>query len=175
MSSVLITSDLHLGHKVAAKYRGFSDVESHDEFIIKTLSRFCTKRTLLLVLGDVAFNILAMSRLNEINCTKKLIKGNHDNLSLYEYGKIFKDIHGMLEYKDYCLTHCPIHPQEMHRYKGNIHGHIHKDTKTKSLPPPYYNVNWDFFSKPIEITDIIGYSGTPPNSNIGNSTKYYCL
>jgi len=34
MSEVLFEGDLHLGHVNMAKWRGFSSVEEHDEYII---------------------------------------------------------------------------------------------------------------------------------------------
>ncbi len=163
MSNVYICSDLHLGHKLASSKRGFSTVQDHDDYIINKLKEVCTKKTLLLIAGDVAFNRDGLFRLEEVLGKKKLIKGNHDERPLVEYFQVFDDIHGMYKYKGWCISHCPIHPQEMYRYIGNIHGHIHKGTKSSeyNFGDKYFNVNWDFYGQPIKITDIIGYRGTP--------------
>ncbi len=34
----------------------------------------------------------------------------------------------MYDSKDVCLSHCPIHTNEIIRYKKNYHGHIHEHT-----------------------------------------------
>jgi len=108
--SVLFASDLHLGHKLAARLRGFDSVEDHDDSVIESLNKYCGKRTMLWILGDAAFNKSALFRLNEVPGIKKLVRGNHDQEKLSDYCKVFDDIHGFLKYKNLWLSHCPIHP-----------------------------------------------------------------
>ena len=139
--SVLFASDLHLGHKLAAKLRGFDSVDAHDNSIIDTLNEFCAKRTLLWILGDAAFNKEALFRLKEIKGVKKLVRGNHDQEKLSDYCEVFDNVYGFLKYKNLWLSHCPIHPQEMYRVNANVHGHIHKDTLRESIGFPYINFN----------------------------------
>ena len=152
--NVLFTSDLHLGHALAAKNRGFSSLEEHDDSIIYTLLGICTKRSILWILGDIAWTPVALERLKEVPGHKHLIRGNHDKCGTYEYLKIFESIHGFLQYKQMWLSHCPIHPQELYRCVANVHGHIHKNTSSPLLPPPYLNVNWDFWGRPISLEEI---------------------
>ena len=152
--TVLFASDLHLGHKLAAKLRGFDSVEAHDDSIINTLNKFCAKRTLLWILGDAAFNKEALFRLKEIKGVKKLVRGNHDQEKLSDYCEVFDNVHGFLKYKNLWLSHCPIHPQEMYRVNANVHGHIHKDAVTTSIGFPYINVNWDFWKRPLTFDEI---------------------
>ena len=40
---------------------------------------------------------------------------------------MFDDVQGFVKYKDYWLSHCPIHPNEL-RGKYNLHGHVHNKT-----------------------------------------------
>jgi calcineurin-like phosphoesterase family protein len=56
---------------------------------------------------------------------KVLIKGNHDILELKEYIPYFDDIRGIHQFEGMCLTHVPIHPDSLSRWKVNIHGHLH--------------------------------------------------
>ena len=155
----LFCSDLHLGHKLAAEMRGYPSVEEHDNHIMDTLQSHCkNKRDILWILGDAAMNKSALFRLNELNCKKILIRGNHDQERLSDYVQVFDNIHGFYKYKGLWLSHCPIHPQEMLRVKANVHGHIHKDAMTSSIGFPYININWDFYKKPLtfdEIRDIV--------------------
>jgi calcineurin-like phosphoesterase family protein len=152
--SVGFTSDLHLGHKLAARCRGYNSTEEHDSAIIEMLKTQCTKRTLLWILGDVAMSITALDRLKEIPCRKRLVSGNHDNFQLGVYLKYFEDVRGFLRYKQMWLSHCPIHPQELYRCKLNVHGHIHKNTNSPELPLPYVNVNWDFWKRAISLDEL---------------------
>jgi len=151
---ILFTSDLHLGHEFAARCRGFDNVHDHDNSVIATLEKYCTKRSILWILGDVAMKKESLYMLGALPGRLKLVRGNHDNYPIKEYLQFFEDIYGFLMYKHFWLSHCPIHPQEMYRAKANIHGHIHKNTNSPELPLPYFNVNWDFHKKPITLEEI---------------------
>lgn len=152
--SVLFTSDLHIGHDLAAEKRGFTSVAEHDDFVISTLKEQCSKNTVLWVLGDVVMRGGEIRRLAEIPGRKKLVIGNHDELPTLEYLLYFEEIHGITKYKSMWLSHCPIHPQEMYRCKLNVHGHIHKNTSSPLLPHPYFNVNWDFWGRAVALDEI---------------------
>jgi len=148
------TSDLHLGHGYAAGARGFTSVEDHDRAVIGSLS-WLGSRDKLFVLGDVAFPRRALTGLSEIRCIMDLILGNHDTHRLQEYLQYFNKVHGCREYKNYILTHIPIHPQEVFRYTANIHGHIHKDAATPPLDSSkHFNVNWDFHLGPVSMAGL---------------------
>lgn len=155
MENVWFTSDLHLGHAYAAKARGFTDVEEHDIVVTETISRHLNKKSKLFVLGDVAWNRDALKFLATIPGTKELIIGNHDKFKTEEYLRYFTRVHGFRRYGSFWLSHCPMHPQEIYRCKGNIHGHIHKGAGTPPLDLPYYNVNVDFhFYHPVNLSTI---------------------
>ena len=148
-SNRYFTSDLHLGHSMAAEKRGFNSVKEHDEFIINTLKEICNKKSTLWILGDIAFKKESLELLNQVPANKKGLYGNHDMMNSTEYLKVLQSMHGFYKYKNMWLSHCPIHPQEMYRCSSNVHGHIHKNTNSLELPLPYINVNWDFWDRPV--------------------------
>ena len=134
---VLFTSDLHLGHRAICKYREhFKTTQEHDEHFIKKIEAL-GKRDVLYILGDFLFDSDKFEeyhqRLQKVHCRIKLIMGNHDSLKLYENINLTKDGRKssieiqlpFFSYKNFWLSHCPIHPGEMRNRKGNIHGHLH--------------------------------------------------
>lgn len=46
---------------------------------------------------------------------------------LHEYTPYFRDIRGFGAFDGFALTHIPIHPDSLERWKGNIHGHLHSN------------------------------------------------
>ena len=54
--------------------------------------------------------------------------GNHDSRKLYSEKRLpnLELQLPLYSYKNFWLSHCPIHPQEMRKRTGNIHGHLHK-------------------------------------------------
>ena len=143
---VLITSDLHHGHRNIHNFRkSFESAALHDQYILHMLSQL-NKRTILFILGDFLFDgphyEQYLQTLSKLPCTIKVVPGNHDSKSLYTQ-TIASNIHielPLFTYKNTWLSHCPIHPQEMRSRLGNIHGHLHHEI----IPDPhYFNVNLD--------------------------------
>lgn len=153
-SNVWFTSDLHLGHQMAAEKRGFKHWVDHDDHVIYTLKQQMDKRSVLWVLGDVAMRIQSIEMLDFVPGRKWLVLGNHDNFDIGVYLKYFQKIHGFTKYKSFWLSHAPIHPAEFYRMKLNVHGHIHKNTDSLLLGYPYFNVNWDFWGRAINLDEI---------------------
>ena len=155
--SVRFCSDLHIGHRLACKQRGFEDnIEEHDNAVIESIATGTSKKSLTYILGDVCMgpDPARLKRLLEIKGRLILIRGNHDTFKLKEYLKYFEEIYGIIKYKNFWVTHCPIHPQEMYRCIGNIHGHIHKNSLSSELDKPYLNVNWDYLRGVITLDEI---------------------
>lgn len=159
--SVFITSDLHLGHYAATKFRKEfkeGDQHYHDFILVENINERVDKRDKLFILGDVAFSDSGLKWLKNIRCKNiELILGNHDKYPLdryYESG--ITKIHGFRGYRNLWLSHCPIHPQELYRKRGNVHGHIHRNTMTKPLlDPRYFNVNVEFHNYyPVPLEKI---------------------
>ena len=125
--SVYMIGDPHLGHKNIAKFRPFvTSSEDNSRLIKDDWTRRIGKNDVIYVLGDAAFDQDGLDLLGNLKGRKILVKGNHDDLvSTAAQSKVFEEIHGMLKYKGLWLTHCPIHPNEMRKRKGNVHGHVH--------------------------------------------------
>ena len=146
------TSDLHLGHRAIAKYRTkFATAEEHDEYILQRMEKL-GKRDILYILGDFLFDGPKydeyITRIRKMRCRIKLVMGNHDSLLLYkEINQAPQTPEGSIEiqlplfsYKNFWLSHAPIHPQEMRKRHGNIHGHLHLESVQDDM---YFNVNID--------------------------------
>lgn len=140
--SVWFSSDWHLGHTFGANLRGFASVEEHDDHIIESAKSILGKNDKLYLLGDVAFSKRHLLRLREIPARITVIPGNHDPYSAWEWLSVVDDVTATIIYKRFILTHVLIHPQEMMRFRANIHGHIHYGGLTQKLPieDRYYNV-----------------------------------
>lgn len=137
MANVWFTSDLHFGHKNIHKFR--LEVVSEGD----NLARICsdwedlvTKRDDVYVLGDAAFTMDAVDVFRELPGRKFLVRGNHDELPTQEYLKYFADVYGLKRYKEFWLSHAPIHPAEL-RGKINLHGHVHYNDVND---PRYFNM-----------------------------------
>lgn len=159
MSNTFFLSDLHLGHKnileFAGKYRNFGKLQSvdeHDEWVIEQINSVVTKRDKLFLLGDICFNgnkLHMLARINTINI--ELILGNHDKFELSSYYPYVSKIHGFRKYRDYWLSHAPIHPIEL-RGHANIHGHMHHNCVPNSN---YINVSVEQLNGiPIAYEDL---------------------
>ena len=132
MSKVYFISDLHFGHKnimnFAGAYRDGDDYIENMHTLIANWNGRVLKRDLVYVLGDVCMNVNDMRAVSELNGTKILVRGNHDDrLRTKDYLKYFSEIYGIRKYKGHWLSHCPIHPNEL-RGCPNIHGHVHQNT-----------------------------------------------
>lgn len=129
MNRIFVISDTHFGHKNIIGFEGalrpFKTIEEHDEELVRRWNETVNKRDTVLHLGDVLFGRESFSILKRLNGVKKLVMGNHDRYSATLYLEHFNSVHGSLKYKDYLLTHVPIHPYQFYRFKGNIHGHMH--------------------------------------------------
>jgi len=135
--------------------RGFSDIESHDNHIISQWNSVVTKRDVVWILGDITMEKSSpYALLDKLNGIKKIVLGNHDKPNhSKELLKYANAVCGMFKYKEYMMSHCPIHPDELIRFKGNIHGHIHENSINDSR---YINVSCEVVDyTPQLITDLI--------------------
>ena len=132
MSTIYITSDWHLGHKSAIKWRTqFNSPEDHDSHILDRYREVVTKRDTVWFLGDIALTREALDQVAMLPGYKRLVLGNHDtdrNLTVKDYLEVFTGgIYSLYKTNDAWLSHAPIHRQEL-RGKYNIHGHVHSNT-----------------------------------------------
>lgn len=123
--ATLFCADLHLGHKNIHKYRGFTSIEEHDEFVKERWHRQVRKKDKVYILGDVCFTAEHWAEFSTWTGNKVVVLGNHcteRNSSADIPASI--DLHGAIRYKEFWLTHIPIHREEL-RGKLNLHGHTH--------------------------------------------------
>lgn len=129
---------LHLGHLNLAKYRGFQDEHYYHERLIQNWNSVVKSKDIVYILGDVTFEKKEPYHLlNLLNGIKHVVLGNHDKKNhVRDLLNYVDTVSGMIDYKDYALTHCPIHPSELYFYKGNIHAHIHHINKLHDCVVP---------------------------------------
>lgn len=126
---------LHFSHKNMAMYRGFQDEFYYDEHLIDSWNSIVAKKDITYILGDVTMEKKSpYYLLNRLNGVKHVVLGNHDRRQdVPELLKYVDSVGGMIEYKGFALTHCPIHPNEVVFYHGNIHAHIHHENKLEEV------------------------------------------
>ena len=136
MSNVWFGSDWHFGHKNIDKFR--KEVSSEEDNRLRILEdcKVIKKNDVLYLLGDIAFYEPYIEDIGKINCQKYLVRGNHDQLPTARYLEYFKEVFGVIKYKEFWLSHAPIHPDEL-RGKRNLHGHVHYHTVCKPFHPAY--------------------------------------
>ncbi len=167
MINTWFIADLHFGHKNILKYspetRGhFKDIEEHNIAIVDMLNEYVKPKDHLWILGDVAFGVQNLKYIRWLECnTINLVMGNNDTYNIMDYVAVgFNKIVGMYQYKEFVLTHAPIHTNQVNeRYSHNIHGHLHNYNVDDDR---YINVNIDMTEfKPkslIQIRDEIKYN-----------------
>lgn len=160
MSLVYVTSDWHLGHTgISNKFRNqFEDDHHHDHHIVETARSYLTKRDLLICVGDMAFTVEGMEKIQSLPGRKILVRGNHDVLPEQWYRDTFEAVHGAWSYKGFWITHIPIHPMELYR-RPNIHGHCHAggpaELQTGEKYDKYFNAILEFNDyKPVLFNNI---------------------
>lgn len=167
MSGVYFIGDLHFGHKritefkpeVGQSFRTGDNYLENMHYICKNWNNKVSKRGLVYVLGDSAFTEEGFEALKELNGRKILVRGNHDNFfSTRKLLDVFDEVEGIVRYKQYWLTHAPIHPDEL-RGKQNIHGHVHfhsiRNGYTHEYDQRYINVSCEAINEtPISLDEI---------------------
>lgn len=123
-----------------ANHRGFNDDFYHDEHLIDTWNSIVHRKDLTYILGDITMEDTGpYPQLDRLNGRKIVVLGNHDLVkdtrTLLKY---VETVAGMVDYKGFCLTHAPIHPNEVTFYRGNIHAHIHENMLSEVFIPNRY-------------------------------------
>lgn len=128
MAEVYFAGDGHLGHRNICNFRKrFSSIEEHDKAILAAFDHV-TKRDKTFFTGDWVFEKYALDIIAEVKGEKHLVLGNHDRLELLpDMMKVFRHISGDYKYKEFWVTHIPIHSDEM-RGRYNIYAHTHNST-----------------------------------------------
>jgi len=134
MSKVYVIGDLHFGHRQVTRFRKeFESDTHHEEHIMDNWNDLITKRDIVYVMGDAAFDMVGLAKIGKLPGIKYLVRGNHDKLTAAEYLYVFDDVYGIIAHKGIWLSHAPIHVQELWG-RPNIHGHVHFNT----IPDDWY-------------------------------------
>lgn len=135
MTDIWLSADLHFGHANSVSkwtdddgnpYRPFASIEEADEAIIERHNALVKPTDKLYILGDLAWNAAGFKKLSRLNGQKYAVLGNHDSYAPEELRKVFRKVYGAKVIGECVLTHIPIHPDCMERWRLNIHGHLHK-------------------------------------------------
>ncbi len=157
MPNTFLIADSHFGHEKIAEYRGFKSTEEMDETLIEKWNAVVRPQDKVYHLGDVAMNRRHIKTIGRCNGDKVLIKGNHDAFRLSDYTPYFRDIRAYHVLSDMILSHIPIHPAQLTRFKVNVHGHLHGKETDISWAGKYLCVSAENIGlKPISLDDVRG-------------------
>jgi calcineurin-like phosphoesterase family protein len=139
--NTFLTSDTHFSHRGIVKFlradgspeRPWDNTEEMDEALVSNWNSVVRPKDTIYHLGDVVINRSALPILARLNGIKILIKGNHDVMHLAEYAEYFKDVRGIGSLDGFVLSHIPLHPGSLERWKGNVHGHLHSNRVMKDV------------------------------------------
>jgi len=135
MHNVFLIGDPHLSHQGMVMFkrddgsplRPFTTIEEHDETMITNWNSVVRPVDKVYVMGDVVMKAKKqISIMDKLNGKKVLIKGNHDIGELKVYLPYFYDIRAFHILDNFAITHIPIHPDCLGRFRGNIHAHTHQ-------------------------------------------------
>lgn len=147
--NVFVVSDTHFGHANMMNFkrsdgitplRHFTDVTEMDQTMIQNWNAMIKPTDKVYHLGDVFINKKFAHIVGQLNGDKVLIKGNHDIFDLSVYTPYFRDIRAYHVLAKCILSHVPVHPSQLQRFKGNIHGHLHEYVvhDASGIPDPLY-------------------------------------
>jgi calcineurin-like phosphoesterase family protein len=164
MANIFLCSDHHLSHSGIITFtsngvdiiRKFDTIEAHDEHLIEQHNKVVKPADRVYFLGDVVFSKKHIHLLSRMHGRKVLVKGNHDKLRLIDYAPYFDDIRGCHQFDGMFLSHVPIHPQSLSRWKVNVHGHLHHNRVMVDKPKNSYD--YDERYQNVSMEQLIQYT-----------------
>jgi len=160
MANLFVISDTHFGHANILNFkqedgspvRSFSCVEEMDQHMVDRWNSVVRPQDHVYHLGDVAMRKQDIATVDRCNGHLRLVRGNHDIFPTKEYLKFFDEIYGVRVLDGMILSHIPIHPESLGRFKVNIHGHIHG---SPAYGPRYFNVSVEAIDyTPVSLEDL---------------------
>lgn len=154
MNRVFVISDTHFSHRKVVEFRPFATVEEHDRVLVERWNATVKKDDTVWHLGDVYLGGRGKHTiLASLNGIKRLVLGNHDVYPRELYAEYFGKMFGAAEVSDCILTHIPVHPAQLERYRLNVHGHMH----SAKLPDARYRCvsaeQTDY--RPVLLSEVI--------------------
>ncbi len=140
MSKTWVYSDPHFYHKNICKFtnhdgskvRPWDDSDLMTEEMIHWYNEMVNDNDRVYILGDVAFTVRGMQRtVSRLKGRKCLIPGNHEPVKMRRYFDLFDDVRGYVQKQGFIMSHIPLHPDCLGRWKVNIHGHLHGNAVMK--------------------------------------------
>lgn len=162
MPNIFVISDTHFGHANILNFmkddgtplRRFESVEEMDEHMVACWNSVVRPQDHVYHLGDVAMKQDCIDTVKRCNGHKRLVRGNHDIFRTKKYLPFFDEIYGIRVLDGMIFTHIPIHPENLSRFKANIHGHVHAQPQGH-YGPRYYNVSVEVMDyTPISLEDL---------------------
>ncbi len=144
MANIFLISDTHFGHENIIKYcaRPFADAQEMDEVLIARWNAVVRPQDHVYHLGDVAMRRDAMDRvMPRLVGHLRLVRGNHDIFKTKDYLKYFDEIYGVRVLDNWLMSHIPVHPENLGRFRGNLHGHIHEKAPYEGWTGRYVNLS----------------------------------
>lgn len=140
MMERFVISDTHFGHENAVSkfkrpdgspLRDFASAEECDEAMVERWNEVVKENDTVYHLGDVVIGRRYLPTVKRLNGRKILIRGNHDlfkDKDYYEVGfESLRGVHVTMGKRGarWIMTHVPIHPDSIARFRVNVHGHTH--------------------------------------------------
>lgn len=129
-----VTADPHFGHANICKFtdcdgnpvRPWDDVNEMDAALINGWNEVVGEKDRVYLLGDVCFSAAKMKvYIPQLKGRICLVPGNHEPTKMRQYFSLFDDVRGYVQRKGFIMSHIPLHPDSLARWKVNIHGHLH--------------------------------------------------
>jgi calcineurin-like phosphoesterase family protein len=166
--SLFVISDLHLyhrnflrGERIGIRSQ-FGTLDEMHEAIVDGWNSVVKPKDKVYMLGDLTLERPSAGGKSEISplisdrfmalCvlvgrlhgTKWLFMGNHDYWNPIQYMQMgFERVLATETMDGAILSHVPIHPGQLGRFKGNIHGHTHTNNVTSLQLEWDYEAQWD--------------------------------
>ena len=137
-----VYSDPHFAHANICKFkdnkgkpvRPWDDVNEMNEALVSYYNELVSDGDRVYILGDVAFSAKNMEQfVSQLKGRKCLIPGNHDPEKMRKYFHLFDDVRGYVQRSGFIMSHIPLHPSHLSRWKLNIHGHTHQNKVMKKI------------------------------------------
>lgn len=138
--TIWVVSDTHFGHAniITLAPRPFASAAEMDETMVERWNAVVKPSDHVYHLGDVAFKKSSLAQVTRLHGHKRLVGGNHDIFELKAYLAVgFEKVVGCRVLDGLLLTHIPVHPGSLMRFKANVHGHVHA---APALAGKYLNV-----------------------------------
>lgn len=137
------------------KVRPWDDAEKMTNDMIDMYNAVVDGGDRVYILGDVAFSVAKIKEaVGRLKGRKVLVPGNHDPVRIKKYVDLFDDVRGYVVKKGFIMSHIPIHPHCLSRWKINIHGHLHNNTVNLGNGDDYTDPDPRYYNACVERTDF---------------------